>query len=78
MANIFDKIFNVDKKRIQEIEKKVKPVEGLSQAYRDMSDEQLKAKTFEFKDRLAKGETLDDIMVEAFATIREAAYRVIY
>ncbi len=78
MANIFDKIFNVDKKRIQEIEKKVKPVEGLSQAYRDMSDEQLKAKTFEFKDRLAKGETLDDIMVEAFATIREAAYRVIH
>ena len=77
MANIFDKLFNVEKKRLQEIENKVKPVEALSQTYRDMSDEQLKAKTVEFKERLANGETLDDIFVEAFATIREAAYRVI-
>ena len=77
MANIFDKLFNVEKKRLQEIENKVKPVEALSQTYRDMSDEQLKAKTVEFKERLANGETLDDIFVEPFATIREAAYRVI-
>ena len=42
-----------------------------------LSDEQLKAKTQEFKDRLAKGETLDDIMCEAFAVVRETAKRVI-
>ena len=77
MANFFDKLFNVDKRRIQEIEKKVKPVEALSEKYRNMSDEELKAKTVEFKERLKNGETLDDILVEAFATIREAAYRVI-
>ncbi|MCI6271975.1 MAG: preprotein translocase subunit SecA [Erysipelotrichaceae bacterium] len=77
MANFLDKLFNVDKRRIQEIEKKVKPVEALSEQYRNMSDEELKAKTVEFKERLKNGETLDDILVEAFATIREAAYRVI-
>lgn len=42
-----------------------------------LSDEELKAKTQEFKDRLAKGETLDDLLVEAFAVVREAAYRVL-
>ena len=42
-----------------------------------MSDAQLKAKTQEFKDRLANGETLDDILPEAFATVREAADRVL-
>ena len=42
-----------------------------------LSDEELKAKTQEFKDRLAAGETLDDILVEAFAVVREAAYRVL-
>ncbi len=77
MANFFDKLFNVDKRRIQEIEKKVKPVEALSEKYRNMSDEELKAKTVEFKERLNKGETLDDILVEAFATVREASKRVI-
>ena len=77
MANFIDKLFNVDQRRLKEIEKKVKPVEDLKDTYRKMSDEQLKAKTAEFKNRLQNGETLDDILVEAFATVREAAYRVI-
>lgn len=77
MAGFLDKLFNVDKKRINEIEKKVKPVLELSEKYRAMSDYELKEKTTEFKNRLQKGETLDDILVEAFATVREAAYRVI-
>ena len=42
-----------------------------------LSDEELKGKTQEFKERLKNGETLDDILVEAFAVAREAAYRVI-
>ena len=73
MANFIDKLFNVDQRRLKEIEKKVKPVEDLKDTYRKMSDEQLKAKTAEFKNRLQNGETLDDILVEAFATVREAA-----
>lgn len=77
MASFIEKLFNVDKKRISEIEKKVKPVEALADTYRQMTDEQLKEKTKEFQLRLENGETLDDILVEAFATIREAAYRVI-
>ncbi len=77
MANIFDKIFNVDKKRLKEIEDKINPVLALSETYRNMSDDELKAKTVEFKEKLQNGSSLDDILVEAFATIREAAYRVI-
>jgi len=52
-------------------------VEALSDEYKTLSDEQLRAKTEAFKQRLAAGETLDDILPEAFATVREAAERVI-
>ncbi len=70
-------LFNPDKKILQEVEKAVKPVESYSKEMEALSDEELKAKTTEFKERLAKGETLDDIMCEAFAVAREAARRVI-
>ncbi len=52
-------------------------IEALSEEYKAMSDAQLQAKTGEFKERLQKGETLDDILPEAFATVREAADRVL-
>ena len=52
-------------------------IEALADEYKAMSDEALRAKTAEFKERLAKGETLDDILPEAFATVREAADRVL-
>ncbi|MFV0552504.1 MAG: preprotein translocase subunit SecA [Anaerorhabdus sp.] len=77
MANFIDKLFNVEKKRIKEIENKVCPVEALADKYAAMSDEELKGQTPILKERLAKGETLDDILPEAFATCREAAKRVI-
>ena len=70
-------LFNPDKKILQEVEKAVKPVETYSKEMEALSDEELKAKTGEFKKRLADGETLDDIMCEAFAVAREAARRVI-
>ena len=61
--------------------KKIKPivdkVMALDEEMQALSDDELKAKTQEFKDRLAKGETLDDILVEAFAVCREADYRVL-
>ena len=74
---IFDKLFNTDKKILAEVEAQVKPTLNYENEMAALSDEQLKAKTQEFKDRLAKGETLDDIMCEAFAVVREAAKRVI-
>ena len=52
-------------------------IEALEEEYRGLTDEQLQAKTPEFKERLANGETLDDILPEAFAAVREAADRVL-
>ena len=52
-------------------------IEALSDEYAAMTDAQLQAKTPEFKERLQQGETLDDILPEAFATVREAAWRVL-
>ena len=74
---LLNKLFNTDKKILAEIEKAVKPTENYSKTMESLSDEDLKHKTVEFKERLAKGETLDDIMCEAFAVAREAARRVI-
>jgi preprotein translocase subunit SecA len=61
-------------KRIYPIADKI---ESYKESYGKLSDEELKAKTKEFKDRLAKGDTLDDILPEAFATVREAGKRVL-
>lgn len=74
---IFSKIFGTysdrELKRIMPIADKVISYED---EYRKLTDEELQNKTQEFKDRLAKGETLDDILPEAFATVREASTRV--
>ncbi len=74
---LIDRLFNTDKKVLSEIERMVKPTESYSKAMEALSDDELKAKTDEFKARLKDGETLDDIMCEAFAVAREAARRVI-
>lgn len=71
------KLFNTDKRILDEVEKAVLPVDTYSKQMETLSDEELKAKTAEFKERLKNGETLDDIMCEAFAVAREAARRVI-
>ena len=75
---IFTKIFGSysdrELKRITPIADKI---EALSGEYAVLSDEELKAKTAQFKERLSQGETLDDILPEAFATAREAAWRVL-
>ena len=75
---LLDRLFNTDKKILADIEKKVKPTEDYSKQMEELSDEELRAKTDEFRNRLKNGETLDDIMCEAFAVAREAARRVIH
>lgn len=55
----------------------VDKIEALEPEFEKLSDEELKHKTIEFKERLAKGETLDDLLVEAYATVREASKRVL-
>ncbi len=77
MANILETLFHSDARRLKEIEKKIRPVEALAEKYAAMSDEELKAQTPKLRERLAAGETLDDILPEAFATAREACKRVI-
>ena len=77
MANMLKKIVESDKRTIKHLEKIAIKVEGYAEAMEKLSDEELKAKTPEFKARLEKGETLDDLLVEAFAVCREAARRVL-
>ena len=75
---LFDKMFGTRSEReIKKFSKQVDAILALENEYKALSDEQLKAKTQEFKDRLAQGETLDGILVEAFAACREAADRVL-
>ena len=76
--SILDKIFGTHSQReIKRIKPLAKKVEDLRPAMMALSDEELKNKTKEYKDRLAKGETLDDLLPEAFATVREVARRVL-
>ena len=76
---LVDKLFgNKSEKEIKRIEKYVDAIEALDEKMQALSDEELRAKTQEFKDRLAAGETLDDLLVEAFAVVREAADRTIH
>ena len=74
---MFGKLFDPTYKEFKKCSKVAEAVVALEDEYKKLTDEELKAKTPEFKQRLEKGETLDDIMVEAFATAREAASRVL-
>lgn len=76
--SLFTKLFGTHSEReVKLVTPIVNRIEALDEEYQKLSDEQLKAKTVEFKSRLEKGETLDDILVEAYATVREAASRVL-
>ena len=69
---------NKSEREIKRITKLVDQIEALDAQMQALSDEELRAKTAEFKKRLAEGETLDDLLVEAFAVVREAADRSIH
>ena len=75
---LLQKIFDdLNAKEVKKIEKIVDKIEGFDEEMQGLSDEELQAKTPYFKERLASGETLDDILPEAFAVCREADYRVL-
>jgi preprotein translocase subunit SecA len=75
---IIDKILRIGEGKIlRQLEAVAKAVNAIEDDYVAMSDEELRGQTDEFKKRLADGETLDDLMPEAFATVREAAKRVL-
>ncbi|MDE6967027.1 MAG: preprotein translocase subunit SecA, partial [Clostridia bacterium] len=75
---LFSKLFpNANDREITKLDKKANEIEALEDEYRALSEEALKAKTTEFKERLANGESLDSLLVEAYATVREASDRVL-
>ena len=69
---------NKSEREIKRITKLVDAIEALDEQMQALSDEELRGKTVEFKERLANGETLDDLLVEAFAVVRESADRSIH
>ena len=73
-SNLFGDYSHREIKRIQPL---VRATLALEEEYSRLSDDELKAKTPQFKERLANGETLDDLLPEAFATCREAAWRIL-
>ena len=75
---LFDKLFGTRSQReIKKIQPLVDQILALEDSYKALSEEELRGKTAQFKQRLAEGETLDDLLPEAFATVREAADRVL-
>ena len=78
IGGLLKKIFGTKNDReIKALTKEVEKINALESEYEKLSDEELKNKTNIFKERLQNGETLDDILVEAFATVREASKRVL-
>ena len=76
--SIIEKLFGTHSdKEIKRITPLVDQIEALDETMQALSDEELRAKTTEFKKRLAEGETLDDLLVEAYAVVREAAVRTL-
>ena len=75
---IIKKIFGTKNDReLKRIQPMVDKINQIEDSYIKLTDDQLKAKTPEFKQRIEKGESLDDILFDAFATVRESAKRVL-
>ena len=78
MAKITDKIFGTHSEReLRRIEPTIRKIESLRPEMQALSDEELRGKTVEFRKRLSEGETLDDLLPEAFAAVREGAKRAL-
>ena len=75
---LFKKIFDSGYKELKRVEKIADKIDALADDFKKLTDEELQNKTIEFRERLKNGETLDDILVEAFATVREASTRVLH
>ena len=77
LKNIVTKVFGTaDEREIKKMRKVVEKINAIEPEFEKLTDEELQYKTVEFKERLEKSETLDDILVEAFATVREASKRL--
>ena len=77
MANFLKNLIENDKKELKRLEQMADKIELLAEQMSALSDEELRAKTEEFRNRYKNGETLDELLTEAFAVVREAAKRVL-
>ena len=77
MLNFLGKLFDSNEKELNKLKPLVSQINSLEPQFEKLKDDQLKEKTKEFKERLQKGETLDDLLPEAFAAVREAAKRTL-
>jgi preprotein translocase subunit SecA len=74
---MFRGLFDLGYKELKRISKIADKVDALAEDYKKLTDDELKHKTIEFKERLQQGQTMEDILIEAFATVREASTRVL-
>ncbi|MEH6942016.1 preprotein translocase subunit SecA [Bacillus sp. JJ722] len=77
MLSILNKVFDPNKREVKRLHKLADQIEGLAASMESLSDAELQAKTEEFKERYQNGESLDSMLVEAFAVVREASKRVL-
>ncbi|MCM3238333.1 preprotein translocase subunit SecA [Heyndrickxia oleronia] len=77
MVAFLEKVFDANKREIKRLDKMAQQIEELASDMEKLSDDQLREKTEEFKQRYQNGETLDDLLTEAFAVVREGARRVL-
>lgn len=77
MANFIEKLFHFEKRELDRLAREADQIMALDEQMTKLTDEELIGKTAEFRERLAKGETLESIKHEAFAVAREAAWRVL-
>jgi len=77
VLQVLKRIFDSNEREVARLRRRVEEVNKLEPQFQSLSDEELRAKTEEFRSRLAGGETLDDILPEAFAAVREAARRTL-
>lgn len=77
MLNALKNLFDDNAREVKRLQKTVDVINSWEDEIKELSDEELRGKTGEFKGRIAEGETLDDILPEAFAVVREASFRVL-
>ncbi|MCP3741497.1 preprotein translocase subunit SecA [Rossellomorea sp. BNER] len=77
MLGILNKVFDANKRELKKLEKLADKIDDLAPDMEHLTDDQIREKTADFKQRYQNGESLDDMMVEAFAVVREAARRVL-
>lgn len=77
MMGILNKVFDLNKRELKRLDKMANQIDALAAETEKLSDDQLREKTEEFKTRYQNGESLEDLLVEAFAVVREGARRVL-